>query len=98
MTSMNSPVGVERPASDRLREQARTVTRDIQEIGGIARDAAEEKFEQIQENASELCDEGREKVRQAARSLEQYVAEKPLTSLLIAAGVGLLLGHFWRRR
>lgn len=98
MAATHSPVGKERPASDRLREQAHAVTEDIQEMGGIARDAAEEKLERVRENASELCDEGRDKVRQAARSLEQYIAEQPLTSVLIAGGVGLLLGRFWMRR
>jgi ElaB/YqjD/DUF883 family membrane-anchored ribosome-binding protein len=73
------------------------VTNDIQGIGAVARDLAQEKFEVMQENASALCDEGREKVRHAARGLEHYVAERPLTSVLIAAGVGLLLGRFWRR-
>ncbi|MSR60717.1 MAG: DUF883 family protein [Planctomycetaceae bacterium] len=98
MAAINSPVGKEHPASDRLREQAGAVAKDVQEMGGIARDAAQEKFGQMQENASELCDQGRDKVRQAARSLEQYIAEQPLASVLIAGGVGLLLGRFWMRR
>ena len=29
--------------------------------------------------------------------LEEYVQEKPIQSLLIAAGVGLLLGILWKR-
>jgi ElaB/YqjD/DUF883 family membrane-anchored ribosome-binding protein len=29
--------------------------------------------------------------------LEDYVREKPLRSLLIAAGVGMLLGILWKR-
>jgi ElaB/YqjD/DUF883 family membrane-anchored ribosome-binding protein len=32
------------------------------------------------------------------RSLAQYVREQPLKSILIAAGVGLVLGRFWLRR
>jgi ElaB/YqjD/DUF883 family membrane-anchored ribosome-binding protein len=98
MAVIKSPVGKKRAASDRLRKQASTVTKDIQGMGTIARDAAQEQFDQIQENASELYDTGRVKVQQARRSLEQYIAEQPLTSMLIAAGVGLVLGRFWKRR
>ena len=98
MAAIKSPVHKERPASDRLRKQIGAVSEDIQEMGAIARDAAQEKFEQMQENASELCDQGRDTARKAARSLEQYIAEQPLTSILIAGGLGLLLGRFWRRR
>jgi ElaB/YqjD/DUF883 family membrane-anchored ribosome-binding protein len=32
------------------------------------------------------------------RSFAQYVREQPLKSILIAAGVGLVLGRFWVRR
>lgn len=97
MTAIKSPVGKKRPASNRLRKQASVVTKDIQGMGPIARDAAQEKLDQIQENASELYDQGRDKVRLARRSLEQYIAEQPLTSMLVAAGVGLVLGRFWKR-
>jgi ElaB/YqjD/DUF883 family membrane-anchored ribosome-binding protein len=31
------------------------------------------------------------------QSLEQYVQEKPIQALLMAAGVGLLLGILWKR-
>lgn len=98
MAAIKSPVDKERPASDRLREQVSAVTEDIQEMGAIARDAVQEKFEHMQENASEFYDQGRDTARKTARSLEQYVAERPLTCILIAGGLGLLLGRFWRRR
>ena len=98
MAAINSPFGSEHPAGDRLREQAGVVAQDIQGMGAIARDAAQEKLGQVQEYAAERCDQGRDKVRQAARSLEQYIAEQPLTSVLIAGSVGLLLGCFWMRR
>ena len=74
------------------------MTKDLQGMGAIARDAAQEKLGHLQENASEFYEQGRDKVRQAARTLEQFIGEQPLTSVLIAAGVGLLLGRFWMRR
>lgn len=41
---------------------------------------------------------GRDKVQQVELSFAQYVREQPLKSILIAMGVGLVLGRFWLRR
>jgi ElaB/YqjD/DUF883 family membrane-anchored ribosome-binding protein len=109
MTVVNTPVRnngratanrarANRTASDRLGAQAKKVTEDIQELGGIAGEAAQEKLGQLRETASDRYEEGREKVQQVERTFEQYVQEHPVKSLLIAAGVGLVLGRFWMRR
>jgi ElaB/YqjD/DUF883 family membrane-anchored ribosome-binding protein len=73
------------------------VAEDIQELGGIARDAAQEKVTQLRDDASNCYEEGRETVRHVERTFEQYIREQPLKSILIAAGVGLVLGRFWMR-
>lgn len=88
----------DRPARDRLRKQAREVTNDLQQMGEIARDAAQEKLEQLRENASEYYEQGQDKVHQVAGTLEQFVRERPFKSIMIAAGVGLVFGRFWMRR
>jgi ElaB/YqjD/DUF883 family membrane-anchored ribosome-binding protein len=67
-------------------------------MGAVARDVAHEKLEDFQENASAVYEQGRDKVREATRTLERFIAEQPLTSVLIAAGVGLFLGRFWMRK
>jgi ElaB/YqjD/DUF883 family membrane-anchored ribosome-binding protein len=87
-----------RPASDRLRKQATKVTADIKELGGIAGAAAQEKLGQWRDNASAQYAEGQERVHQAERTFEQLIGTHPVKSLLIAAGVGLLLGRLWMRR
>jgi ElaB/YqjD/DUF883 family membrane-anchored ribosome-binding protein len=90
--------GDDRPASERFSEQASAVSKDIQGMGAVARDVAHEKLEDFQENASAVYEQGRDKVREATRTFERFIQEQPLTSVLIAAGVGLFLGRFWMRR
>jgi ElaB/YqjD/DUF883 family membrane-anchored ribosome-binding protein len=90
--------GADRPASERFAEQATAVAKDIQGMGALARDVAHEGLEELQENASAVYEQGRDKVRGASRTLERFIAEQPLTSVLIAAGVGLFLGRFWMRK
>ena len=35
--------------------------------------------------------------QEVTETLEEYVQEKPIQALLIAAGVGMLLGLLWKR-
>ncbi len=84
--------------SDRLGAQAKEVSNDLKEIGGIVRDAAQEKLGQARENATEYLQQGRDTVHGVVGTFEQYVREQPVKSVLIAAGIGLLFGRFWMRR
>lgn len=84
--------------SDRLAAQAHEVSDDLKEMGGIVRDAAQEKLGQVRENASDYYLQGLDKVHGVSSNFEQYVRERPVKSLLIAAGIGLLFGRFWMRR
>ena len=84
--------------SDRLRAQSKEISRDFKEMGGIAKEAAQEQLGHVRDNATECYEQGRDKVRGAARTVEQYIRERPVNSVLVAAGVGLLLGRFWMRR
>ena len=85
-------------ASARLGKQAKEVTGDIQKMGGTVRDAAQEKLGQMGEIAAEYCEQGQDRVHGVACACEQFLRQRPLTSVLLAAGVGLLLGRFWKRR
>lgn len=84
--------------SDRLGKKAMEVKKDLQETGGTLRDAVQEKLEQVGEKASEYCEQGRNQVHGVACACEQFLRKRPLRSVLIAAGIGWLLGRFWKRR
>ena len=84
--------------SDRLGAQAQEVSKDLKEMGGILKDAAQEKLVHVRENATEYYEQGRDKVHGVASAFEHYVRERPVKSVLIAAGIGLLFGRFWMRR
>jgi ElaB/YqjD/DUF883 family membrane-anchored ribosome-binding protein len=84
--------------SDRLGAKANAVSNDVKEMGGIVNDAAQEKLEQVRENAAAYYQQQRDKVHGTLCDFEQYIREQPVKSVLIAAGVGLLFGRFWMRR
>ena len=71
--------------------------RDMQETGKEMRDKAQELMTQGKEVAAEYYEEGRNQVLAWQQQLENQVREKPLQSILIAAGIGLLYGLLRRR-
>jgi ElaB/YqjD/DUF883 family membrane-anchored ribosome-binding protein len=90
------------------RERGAQVQERAQEVGAQVRDWAQEKGSQIKEgaqeamqqvgqSASQLADMGRTTMNQLEEGLEDRIRSKPLQSVLIAAGVGMLLGLLWRK-
>jgi ElaB/YqjD/DUF883 family membrane-anchored ribosome-binding protein len=68
-----------------------------QEVGGQLKEGAQEAMRQMETSTSQLSAQGQEAVGQLEKSLEGYIRAKPLQSLLIAAGVGVVLGLLWRK-
>ena len=78
-------------------QSAANVQQNIRDMGGQLRDAASEKYNELRDQAQEYYEQGRERAMEWEQGLEGYVREKPLQSLLIAAGVGMLVGMIWKR-
>ena len=52
----------------------------------------------MRDNASEYVERGRDEVQKAEHTIEALIRDRPLKSILIAAGVGWFVGRFWQRR
>ena len=87
-----------KPAMDRIGAQAKEVGKDLQEMGGTAVEALQDKFGELRNTASEYYEQGKDKFSEVEDSIEKFIKEQPLKSVLIAAGAGWLLGRFWMRR
>ncbi len=85
------------PSQADLRDKASQVGENIRDLGGQVRDAAREKYESLSGEAKAYYEQGRDMAQEWEDGLETYVREKPLQAVLIAAGVGLLLGALWKR-
>ena len=64
---------------------------------GSLGEQAREAVEHVAEAASECCPAWSEQCKHLAETTEDYVRKQPLKSLLIAAGIGLLVGLAVRR-
>jgi ElaB/YqjD/DUF883 family membrane-anchored ribosome-binding protein len=61
-------------------------------------EAVEEKYEQVGHAARASFEHGRDRGVRWENSFEGEVRARPIVSLLMAAGVGVLVGIFWDRR
>lgn len=78
---------VDHNAADELRERTAQVGRDLQELGGAARDAAKTKIDQLRKDAVEL-----------EKGFENQIRAHPLQAVAIAVGTGFLAGFLIGRR
>ena len=86
-------------ARDRLREQVDVVGKDLKSLGGVAREAAIETIDDAREVARERYEDTRRRAESELDRLAQHIKDRPLQSVAIATGVGVLLGLlFFRRR
>ena len=95
-TSTTDAPGAHMPAQQQ--SSSSTERREgMQDAGQEMSQKMQEIARQGQEAAAEYYQQGREQVLAWQRQLEHQVREKPMQSLLIAAGIGLLFGLLRRR-
>ena len=94
MSRMNEPA---QGGTGDLRKTASEVKENLRDLGGQVKETATQQYEQLRDQASEYYEQGRERAMEIEQNLEQYVQEKPIQALLIAAGVGMFLGLLWKR-
>jgi ElaB/YqjD/DUF883 family membrane-anchored ribosome-binding protein len=85
-------------AREQLRSHTETVREDLGQLGRLAKSAAREGLDEARVAATDYYEQGRKKAGEYETQVVDYVRTKPLKSILIAAGVGALLGILISRR
>ena len=86
------PAEVGAQVRDKAQEVGAQVRDKAQEVGAQVRDKAQEMVRQGEETASDYYQQGRQQMEALENTLEDGIRAKPLQSVLIAAGMGMLLG------
>jgi len=76
----------------RQSNSASTLKKDVEQLGKAMKEVAEDSVDYVRENVMDYYQKGQEMVQDASESMEGKIKKYPLRSLLIAAGVGFLLG------
>lgn len=81
-----------------LRKTASALGHDVENLGSVARELAVDVVDKFQENSAKYYDQGMKKAVKLEKGLEKTISENPLTSLMVALGVGLVAGAIFSRR
>jgi ElaB/YqjD/DUF883 family membrane-anchored ribosome-binding protein len=91
-----------KPMADRgmenLRDKAGDIKSSLQDMGSSAKQMAQEQFAGMRDSMSSYYEQGRERATELEQSLENRVREKPISSILVATGLGFLIGMLWMRK
>lgn len=83
---------------DELRKQIEQLAADLKELKGAAQRTAARKLSDVSRATGEYVEGRKERARELEDQLVTAIQEAPLKALLIAGGVGLILGAIWSRR
>ena len=84
--------------TDEVRQQVRVVRDDVRELGRAAKGAAGEVYDDVRRQTGEFVEARKQRATEFEDQIVEYVRQKPLQSVLIAAGAGALLGFLLTRR
>jgi ElaB/YqjD/DUF883 family membrane-anchored ribosome-binding protein len=84
--------------ADQWRGKASGIMRGAQETAGKWTHKVQDNLESLTDTASGYAKQGREKAEALGRTVSGQVQERPVSALLLAAGLGFLLGVFLLRR
>jgi ElaB/YqjD/DUF883 family membrane-anchored ribosome-binding protein len=82
---------------DRTQESGAQSRDRAQEAGAQGRDKAQEMVRQGMETASDYYQQGRRQVAAVEDTFEDAIRAKPLQSIFMAAGLGMLLTLLWKK-
>ena len=86
-----------RPSGSGERAPAQETSRQGRDTTPEVRAPVSDTARQVSETASAYYEQGREKMGEVEHYLEDTIRTKPLQSILLAAGVGLLVALLWKR-
>ena len=98
MAAHSSKPMTDRGGMENVREKAGDIKSNLQDMGSAAKQMAQEQYEGVRDTMSTYYEQGRERAMELEHSLESRVREKPVSSILIATGLGFLIGMLWMRK
>ena len=80
-----------------VKEGASEMLDGLRDMGDEVAQRARQGYETVRDSTADCMDQGRAKAREWEASIEHQIRAQPLTSLLVAVGVGFLVGAIWSR-
>jgi ElaB/YqjD/DUF883 family membrane-anchored ribosome-binding protein len=85
-------------AAKQMSDRASQMLHNARQTAGQWTQKVQDNLESLSDAASDYVGQGREKAEALGRAVGGQVRERPVSALLLAAGIGFLLGIVLRRR
>ena len=96
-SSSAAAMGAARGVAEAVREKGKEVRDTLHQAGSAAKEAAQSGWEAARHTAGEYLGQGREKAMAFEHSVEGQIKARPLGAILVAGGIGFLIGMLLRR-
>jgi len=77
------------------------VKETVQDVGAYVKETAQDVGTQAKETmqaaGTQVYEQGRESLQDLNRTIEGQIRQRPIQALLVAGGIGVLLGFLWQR-
>lgn len=70
---------------------------DLKDLGTLTKQLCSDAAHKVQDNVTDVYQQGKAQANKVGKQIETQIQQKPMLSLLIAAGAGLVLGKLWSR-
>jgi ElaB/YqjD/DUF883 family membrane-anchored ribosome-binding protein len=82
----------------KMRERSGDIMEGARDTAKDLGHRAQEGFDFVKERASDYASRGKEQLESASHAVQDQVQQRPMSAILIAAGVGFVLGLLWMRK
>jgi ElaB/YqjD/DUF883 family membrane-anchored ribosome-binding protein len=94
----NSTIHARNRVRAAVEEEGPTIAEGLQTTTNAVKRLASESVDAVRDTANEFLEQGKAKVHEIGDNVESRVRDEPVKSVLIAAGIGFVVGlFFWRR-
>jgi ElaB/YqjD/DUF883 family membrane-anchored ribosome-binding protein len=102
MASMHEMQKTDTPRVDTPgHDKPQTLGAQMQHVGTQVKETMQDVGTQVKETkqapGTQVYEQGRESLQDLNRTIEAQIRERPIQALLVAGGIGVLLGLLWRR-
>jgi len=82
--------------ADDAKRSVHEIADRVQAAGGQAADYVRHQYDDLSGRARDTYNRTRDAVRDCEETTAGYVKQSPLTAILVALGIGVLIGLIWR--
>jgi ElaB/YqjD/DUF883 family membrane-anchored ribosome-binding protein len=80
-----------------VQDAASDLLHTAKKVGSQAKEVVQERWDNLRNTASDVVEQGRDKLQDVEHAVEERIQNRPFMAILMAIGLGFLVGFLCRR-